>query len=691
MAKKRIAKGVAATLVASALTASAVVPAFAGQQLGATNFNNNVGLPWHICESGANTSLKFEIANGVYKIWILNPGGIDRGGESWWDTQFRHRKISIVASHTYEISYSITASHAGAYKVKIGDFSGSIESWHGDAENHGLGWSAINLTANTKHTYSGTFNPATNPASGEVDHSVDVDAAEWAFQFGGRGEWNMDGDAFPATAWYDQTPSYKTEVLDSTGKERYKSDPACPYLIFDDMSLIDKTNSQNDWGGAVNPYDDATHNAVRVNQIGYYTNLQKKATVVLADGDTKSYQFTVRDSKGDTVYGPKATASGGFDPDSGQQVAVLDFSDFKTAGDGYYIQMESGYTAPAAAGTMETAIGSTRSYPFTISDNLYAEVKPSTGEPVVSNDTTYSDEYSIEKKGDKSKNAVDYTIAGENSLFTNAFNYFYQNRATIDIEGEYITSGDNKTAFPGVGTPSDEDMFNGTLAGKAGLIRTPNLGFDSGYIQTTWVKSYGTVDNVETSSGELTDLDYGWFDAGDCGKYVVNGGISAWTLANTYEMSLRNGTEEELNELCVVPENGGSYNDCLDEVKWELDLFLDMVVESGDAEQQPYIDGDTNGAPMDMTGLVYHKFHDYKWTGLALAPILDGLVRVVKPPSTAATLNAVATFAQGARLFDGAYADTLLAAAEKSYEAAKTVKFQDKYIYAPLDQAIGGG
>jgi endoglucanase len=31
------------------------------------------------------------------------------------------------------------------------------------------------------------------------------------------------------------------------------------------------------------------------------------------------------------------------------------------------------------------------------------------------------------------------------------------------------------------------------------------------------------------------DVTGGWFDAGDYGKYVVNGGIAVWTLMNLYE------------------------------------------------------------------------------------------------------------------------------------------------------------
>ena len=31
------------------------------------------------------------------------------------------------------------------------------------------------------------------------------------------------------------------------------------------------------------------------------------------------------------------------------------------------------------------------------------------------------------------------------------------------------------------------------------------------------------------------DVSRGWYDAGDHGKYVVNGGIAVWTLLNFYE------------------------------------------------------------------------------------------------------------------------------------------------------------
>ena len=93
-------------------------------------------------------------------------------------------------------------------------------------------------------------------------------------------------------------------------------------------------------------------------------------------------------------------------------------------------------------------------------------------------------------------------------------------------------------------------------------------------------------------------------------------------------------------------------------------------------------------------GMVYHKAHDYKWTGLAVAPYdknegdkeNKAPMRIVKPVTYAATLNASATFAQAARLFkdyDAAYAKTMEDAAIKTYAAAqkKVEENGDEFIF----------
>ena len=139
--KKQTASALAAVIIgAVSLTPSAVVMmpvANAGQQLGQTDFDDGVGLPWHIVES-APGEMDFEIDNGVYKTTIINPGGASKGGEDRWDCQFRHRGLKIVSGHKYRVQYEITASKSGKYYTKIGNLDGDVEIWHNMSTNDSL-------------------------------------------------------------------------------------------------------------------------------------------------------------------------------------------------------------------------------------------------------------------------------------------------------------------------------------------------------------------------------------------------------------------------------------------------------------------------------------------------------------------------------------------------------------------------
>ena len=68
----------------------------------------------------------------------------------------------------------------------------------------------------------------------------------------------------------------------------------------------------------------------------------------------------------------------------------------------------------------------------------------------------------------------------------------------------------------------------------------------------------------------------------------------------------------------------------------------------------------------------------------------DDMKRIVKPPTTAATLNLAACAAQASRLWkdiDSDFAEKCLEAAEIAFAAAK----KHPKMYAPLDESIGGG
>ncbi|MBQ7027893.1 MAG: glycoside hydrolase family 9 protein, partial [Ruminococcus sp.] len=275
------------------------------------------------------------------------------------------------------------------------------------------------------------------------------------------------------------------------------------------------------------------------------------------------------------------------------------------------------------------------------------------------------------------------------NMLTNALNYFYQNRSGIDIKEAYITSGDKST-----------------LAHEGGHKT------DTASIQKIWKNEYSSETEATSTykSGTLT-ANGGWYDAGDHGKYVVNGGISVWTLQNMYERSILIGKDKEKfadnSGVCVIPEAGNDIPDILDEAAVELDFIAQMKVVSSDSAWGKY------------DGLYYHKLHDHKWTGLATRPYDYEeewkTVRIVKPPTLAATLNYAACAAQAARLwepYDSAKAKTYLETAKEAFAAYEkhwyeydssttthpTLKcdcpaeeINENSLYAPMWQAKGGG
>ncbi|MEU3512973.1 glycoside hydrolase family 9 protein [Streptomyces longwoodensis] len=173
------------------------------------------------------------------------------------------------------------------------------------------------------------------------------------------------------------------------------------------------------------------------------------------------------------------------------------------------------------------------------------------------------------------------------------------------------------------------------------------------------------------------DVTGGWYDAGDHGKYVVNGGIATWELLSTYERSLlaRTGHPAALGDgTLALPESGNKVPDVLDEARWELEFLLRMQVPAG----QP------------LAGMAHHKVHDAQWTGLPLLPSQDPQKRELHPPTTAATLNLAATAAQAARLYrpyDKAFAARALTAARTAWQAA----LAHPDLLADPNDGTGGG
>ncbi|KIW52995.1 hypothetical protein PV05_08602 [Exophiala xenobiotica] len=183
------------------------------------------------------------------------------------------------------------------------------------------------------------------------------------------------------------------------------------------------------------------------------------------------------------------------------------------------------------------------------------------------------------------------------------------------------------------------------------------------------------------------DATQGWYDAGDQGKYVVNGGISAAQLLMEYERTQHgaNGTNALGDGSLRIPERNNGVPDILDEARWEVEFLLKMQVPTHSPPQL------FNGTMVDMSGMAHHKMHDNQWTPLPTDPSQDPKRRELHRPSTAATLNLAAAGAMAARTFakfDTAFSQRCLQAATTAYAAAK----RHPAILAPgTDWDLGGG
>ncbi|MFD9044509.1 glycoside hydrolase family 9 protein [Streptomyces bottropensis] len=205
----------------------------------------------------------------------------------------------------------------------------------------------------------------------------------------------------------------------------------------------------------------------------------------------------------------------------------------------------------------------------------------------------------------------------------------------------------------------------------------PGYGRAAGHVDVAPNQGDGNVPCQPGVCDYRLDVTGGWYDAGDHGKYVVNGGISTWEVLSTYERALhaRTGKAGKLGDGSLdIPESGNKVPDLLDEVRWELDFMLRMQVPKG----------------RPLAGMAHHKIHDEQWTGLPLMPAADPQKRELHPPSTAATLNLAATAAQAARLYrpyDRAFATKALAAARTAWAAA----VEHPAMYASESDGVGGG
>ncbi|MFF2502540.1 glycoside hydrolase family 9 protein [Streptomyces sp. NPDC058067] len=213
------------------------------------------------------------------------------------------------------------------------------------------------------------------------------------------------------------------------------------------------------------------------------------------------------------------------------------------------------------------------------------------------------------------------------------------------------------------------------------------INIDADLVGKNYARPAGHVDGAASSDEKVPcqpkvcdytlNVSKGWYDAGDYGKYVVNGGISVAQLMSSYERTLhtKGADSKALGDgRLLVPEHGNHVPDILDEARWEMDFLLSMQVPKGEK----------------LAGMAHHKVHDSTWSGLPLRADKSTNKRELHAPSTAATLNLAATAAQAARLFepyDKEFSAKALKAARAAFEAAKA----NPKMFADPGDATGGG
>ena len=131
--------------------------------------------------------------------------------------------------------------------------------------------------------------------------------------------------------------------------------------------------------------------------------------------------------------------------------------------------------------------------------------------------------------------------------------------------------------------------------------------------------------SAERPAGTVISSPKGWYDAGDYNKYIVNSGISTWTLLTAYAHF-----PDWFDKLAVtVPESGNGVPDLVNETLWNLDWMATM--------QDP------------ADGGVYHKLTNLRFDGMVMPEAVTE-PRYVVQKTTAAALDFAATMAAASRV-----------------------------------------
>jgi endoglucanase len=194
-----------------------------------------------------------------------------------------------------------------------------------------------------------------------------------------------------------------------------------------------------------------------------------------------------------------------------------------------------------------------------------------------------------------------------------------------------------------------------------------------------WKRAAGHPDNVvyihqsaasaKRPEGSVISSPRGWYDAGDYNKYIVNSGITTYTMLLFADLFPEYIKSQNLN----IPESANNLPDFLDETLWNLRWMLTM--------QDP------------NDGGVYHKLTNLNFDPFVM-PDKATEKRYVVMKATPATLDFAAVMAVAARVLKTypkelpGLADSCLAAAKLAWKWAE--KNPSLLYTQPKDVSTGG-
>ena len=241
----------------------------------------------------------------------------------------------------------------------------------------------------------------------------------------------------------------------------------------------------------------------------------------------------------------------------------------------------------------------------------------------------------------------------------------------LNVPGTYsIFIGDEEVGHPVI---IDDNAYEGITKGalKFFYFQRASTALEEEYAgiyaraaghPDTSVKYHASTGHETTDS--TISAPKGWYDAGDYGKYIVNSGITVFTLLEAYENFPKYMDSLTWN----IPREFPKYPELLEEVRYNLDWMLTM---------------------QDKDGGVYHKVTTLKFGGSVL-PENDRDARYAIIKNVTATLDFAAVMAQASVVYktiDKAYSDKVLKAAEEAYAWAKM--HPQQFYKQPADVQTG--